>query len=413
MTCAGWGWWIGGGRLVTDGVWVAAGRMVGRREARLLAGPRPAGVLAGVDWVLCGAVAVLCLAGAVSVYAATRSGLLAQHRNPLAYLQRDVLNDVVGLLIAVPVALLPGRRLRTCLPVFYVLVLVLLVAVLVPGLGSVINGARAWFSLGVAQLEPSEFAKITVAGVLAEVLARRQDNAQEPGRRDLVLGLVTVAGPLLLILAEPALGIAIIVALVALVAIALAGAPGRWVTGLIMVGVVGGAAAFQLHLLKPYQEQRFTAFTAPTSVSSPVGYQLHQSIIAIGSGGLTGNGFLAGDQTNGGFVPEQQTDFVFTVVGEEGGFVACAGVLSLLGVVCLRGLRIARLATDPYAQVLAASLVAWFAFQSFINIGMTVGLMPVTGVPLPFLSYGGSAIFAELVGVALLVSIGRDTARSG
>jgi rod shape determining protein RodA len=104
---------------------------------------------------------------------------------------------------------------------------------------------------------------------------------------------------------------------------------------------------------------------------------------------------------------------VFTVVGEEGGFVACAGVLSLLGVVCLRGLRIARLATDPYAQVLAASLVAWFAFQSFINIGMTVGLMPVTGVPLPFLSYGGSAIFAELVGVALLVSIGRDTARSG
>jgi rod shape determining protein RodA len=121
------------------------------------------------------------------------------------------------------------------------------------------------------------------------------------------------------------------------------------VVGLVLVGVVGGAAAFQLHLLKPYQEQRFTAFTAPTSVSSPIGYQLHWSIIAIGSGGVTGNGFLAGDQTNGGFLLEQQTDFVFTVVGEEGGFVACAGVLALLAVVCLRGLRIAPRAADPFS----------------------------------------------------------------
>ncbi len=390
------------------------------RAAGVSAGPGAAGRSyravrtgrgAGVDWVLLLAVVGLCLAGAVSVYAATRNSLLAQHRNPMAYLQRDLLNDAVGLLIAVPVALLPGRVLRSYVRGFYALVVLLLIVVLVPGVGSVINGARAWFSLGVAQLEPSEFAKIAVVGVLAELLARRQDNTEHPAHRDVILALLTVVVPLVLVLAEPALGIAIIVALSALVALSIGGAPSGWVVGLLMLGVIGGAGAFQVHLLKPYQEQRFTAFTDPNSVTTPIGYQLHQSIIAIGSGGVTGNGLLTGSQTNGGFVPEQQTDFVFTVVGEEGGFVACAGLLAGFAVVFLRGLRIARRASDPFAQVLAAGLVSWFAFQTFINVGMTVGLMPVTGVPLPFVSYGGSAIFAELLGVALLVGIGRDTAR--
>jgi rod shape determining protein RodA len=371
------------------------------RAAGVLAGPGAAGRSyraartgrgAGVDWVLLLAVVGLCLAGAASVYAATRNSLLVQHRNPMAYLQRDLLNDAVGLLIAVPVAWLPGRVLRSCVRGFYALVVLLLIVVLVPGIGSVINGARAWFSLGVAQLEPSEFAKIAVVAVLAELLARRQDNTEHPAHRDVILALLTVAVPLVLILAEPALGIAIIVALSALVALSIGGAPSRWVVGLLMLGVIGGAGAFQVHLLKPYQEQRFTAFTDPNSVTTPIGYQLHQSI-------------------NGGFVPEQQTDFVFTVVGEEGGFVACAGLLAGFAVVFLRGLRIARRASDPFAQVLAAGLVSWFAFQTFINVGMTVGLMPVTGVPLPFVSYGGSAIFAELLGVALLIGIGRDTAR--
>jgi rod shape determining protein RodA len=288
------------------------------------------------------------VAGAVSVYAATRNGLVAQHRNPMAYLQRDLFNDAVGLLIAVPVALLPARLLRSYVPAFYAAVLLLLLVVLVPGVGSVINGARAWFSLGIAQLEPSEFAKIAVVGMLAELLARRQDNADQPGHRDVVLSLLGVGVPLLLILAEPALGIAIVVGLAALVALAISGAPARWVAGLLLVGALEGAAAFQLHLLKPYQEQRFTAFTDASSVSTPIGYQLHQSIIAIGSGGVTGNGFLSGGQTNGGFVPEQQTDFVFTVIGEEGGFIACAGVLALFAVVSLRGLRIARMATEPF-----------------------------------------------------------------
>ncbi len=191
-----------------------------RGTVRRLPAERRAHWLEGVDWVLLAAVAALCVAGAVSVYAATRNGLVAQHRNPLAYLQRDLLNDAVGLLIAVPVALLPARLLRSYVPAFYGAVLLLLVVVLVPGVGAVINGARAWFSLGIAQLEPSEFAKIAVVGMLAELLARRQDNAHHPGHRDVVLSLLGAGGPLLLILAEPALGIAIVVALVALVALA-------------------------------------------------------------------------------------------------------------------------------------------------------------------------------------------------
>jgi len=184
------------------------------------------------------------------------------------------------------------------------------------------------------------------------------------------------------------------------------------VVGLVLVGVVGGAAAFQLHLLKPYQEQRFTAFTAPTSVSSPIGYQLHWSIIAIGSGGVTGNGFLAATRPTAGSSWSSKLTSCSPWSGRKAGLWPAPGSWRYSRWCACGGYGSPHEPLTHSPGVLAASLVSWFAFQSFVNIGMTVGLMPVTGVPLPFLSYGGSAIFAELVGVGLLVSIGRDTARS-
>ncbi len=163
----------------------------------------------------------------------------------------------------------------------------------------------------------------------------------------------------------------------------------------------------QLGVLSQYQVDRFAAFADPTLDPRGVGYNTGQARIAIGSGGLFGTGLFQGTQTSGRFIPEQQTDFVFTVAGEELGLVGAGGLVLLLGVVLWRGLRIAGRAHDPFGRLVAAGVVTWFAFQSFVNIGMTLGITPVTGLPLPFVSYGGSAMFANLAAVGLLLNVDR------
>jgi rod shape determining protein RodA len=163
--------------------------------------------------------------------------------------------------------------------------------------------------------------------------------------------------------------------------------------------------AVHLGVLSDYQVSRFTSFANPTADLGDTGYNTNQARIAIGSGGLLGKGLFQGTQTNGRFIPEQQTDFVFTVAGEELGLVGGGAIILALGLVLWRGLRIAALATDPFGRLLAAGVVSWFAFQSFVNIGMTLGIMPVTGLPLPFLSYGGSAMFANLIAIGLLQNV--------
>src|SRR5664280_2915457 len=221
----------------------------------------------GVDRLLIAA-AALCLAGALSVYAATRNGLRAQGRNPAGYLVRDLVNIAVGAALAFPVFIGDYRRLR---------------------------------AVGPVQLEPSAFAKLAVVVMMAAVLASGSRHDPGPGSRDVALALVLAGVPMLLILAEPALGIALVVAVLALTTVAVAGAPGRWVVGLLAAVAVGAVLLAQLHLLKPYQVQRFTAFTQPAGQSA-VSYQMRQSEIAIGAGGLLGRGYLEGTQTNGGFI---------------------------------------------------------------------------------------------------------------
>ena len=206
-------------------------------------------------------------------------------------------------------------------------------------------------------------------------------------------------------MAEPALGIAIIIGVCGLTVMAAGGIKARWILALLGGMVVAVLLMLSLHLIKPYQEQRFTYLVNPNAASSSTGYQIEQSRIAVGSGGLRGEGFLNGSQTNGGFVPERQTDFIFTVVAEESGFLGSSLLLALFSVLVWRALVIARRAEDPYAQCVAAGIAMWFAFQGFTNIGMTMGIMPVTGVPLPFVSYGGSATFASLIAVGLLLNI--------
>lgn len=357
------------------------------------------------DVALTLAAACLVIIGALSVYAATRNPLLAAGRPGTQYVTRVLVNAAVAVVPAVLVARSDYRQWPVWVPAVYGGLCLLLLVVLTP-LGASVNGAHGWFAFGPAQLEPSEFMKLGLILTLAALLGDRRNREGPPTRRDLVLCLVLTGVPAVLVLAEPALGIALVLAVIGVTVIGLGGAPTRWIVSLLLGGVLAGTAAFSLHLLKPYQEERFSYLNDPQA-STQTGYQIRQSEIAIGNGGLTGQGFLQGSQTDGGFIPEQQTDFIFTVSAEEGGLMAGIVLLGALGVILLRGISIAIAASDLLGQLLAGGVTAWLAFQSFVNIGMTLGIMPVTGLPLPFVSYGGSSLLADALGVAVLTSVYR------
>jgi rod shape determining protein RodA len=205
---------------------------------------------------------------------------------------------------------------------------------------------------------------------------------------------------------QPDFGTTMVFVFVILGVIACSGAPLRWTIGMLTAGILGGWAILGFHLLKPYQEARLTQFaTNNASDAGGTGYNVDQAITANAHGHFWGQGLFHGSQTQGQFVPEQKTDFVFTVAGEELGFVGACGILVLLAIVLWRALSIARASEDSFGMLVAVGVCVWFSFQAFINIGMTLGIMPVTGLPLPFVSYGGSAMFANLMAVGLLQNV--------
>jgi rod shape determining protein RodA len=260
---------------------------------------------------------------------------------------------------------------------------------------------------GGFSLQPSEFTKITIILGMAMMLSARVDAGDRlfPDHRTVAQSLGFAILPMAIVMLMPDLGSVMVMAVIVLGVLLASGASNRWVLGLIAAGAGGAIAVWQLGVLDQYQIDRFAAFANPALDPAGVGYNTNQARIAIGSGGLLGKGLFDGSQTTGQFVPEQQTDFVFTVAGEELGFVGAALIIVLLGVIMWRGCRVARNATDLYGTIIAAGIVAWFAFQSFENIGMTLGIMPVAGLPLPFVSYGGSSMFAVWIAIGLLQAI--------
>ena len=358
-----------------------------------------------LDWWLALAVLALIGIGAVLVWSATRQRMLDAGLDPTSFLQRHLVNAAIGCALGSVAALVDYRSLRAYAPVVYLASCLGLVAVLSP-LGTTINGAHSWIVLGGGfQVQPSEFAKVALVVGMAMILAEERDGASEPSSGDVLLVLALAAVPMALIMLQPDLGTVLVLVFIVLGVLAISGASARWVGGLCLAGVVVCVGAVQLGVLSDYQVDRFAAFANPELDPRGVGYNTNQARIAIGSGGLTGKGLFEGTQTNGRFIPEQQTDFVFTVAGEELGLVGGTLIIGLLGVVLWRALCIASASTDPFGTLVAAGVVAWFAFQSFVNIGMTLGIMPVTGLPLPFVSYGGSAMFANLVAVGLLQNV--------
>ena len=352
------------------------------------------------------AVIGLLLIGTLLVYAGTREWFRSYGLDPEYYLKRHILNILIGSLLAYGTTLIDYRLLRAYTPIIWLVAVIGLVIVLIPGLGAEINGARAWIALpGGFQIQPAELAKIAIIVGIAMILADRDNAHEDPTDLDVLKALAIAAVPVLLIVAQPDLGTVLIICAAILAMIGASGAPSRWVVGLLILAIVGIFTAVQTGAVSQYQIARLQSFVDPSADPQSTGYQLRQSRITIGSGGILGKGLFNGPQTNGRFVPEQQTDFIFTVAGEELGFIGCSLILALYLLFFIRAFAICRRSSDLFGRLVCIGVIAWFSFQTFENIGMTMGLMPMTGVPLPFLSYGGSSMFANLIGVGLLQNV--------
>ena len=363
-------------------------------------------LFAGFDPILTAAVGALLVIGTLLVYAATRDWYSANGLDPEYYLKRHVINIVIGIALAWGTTIIDYRLLRAYTPFIWGLGVLGLILVLIPGIGSEINGARAWIGLPFGfQIQPAEIAKISIIIGISMLLSERTHNSDEPSNQDVLKALGVAALPILLILLQPDMGTVFIISASVVTIIAVSGAPTRWIVGLLLVAVIGGFVATKAGVVSEYQLKRLQSFVDPNADTQGAGYQLRQARITVGSGGLLGTGLFDGPQTSGRFVPEQQTDFIFTVAGEELGFVGSGFILILYLILLMRAFSIARRTSDPFGRLVCTGVIAWFAFQVFENIGMTLGLMPMTGVPLPFISYGGSSMFATMIGFGLLQNV--------
>jgi rod shape determining protein RodA len=360
-----------------------------------------------VDWLLIAAVLALCALGTLLVWSATEPVQRQLGADPRAYLYKDVLWFGIGLVLMIVVAALDVRRIRAWTPAVYGVTLLGLLAVLTP-LGNVSGGAHAWFDLpGGFQVEPSEFAKLGLVLICGLLLSRLGDGGKRPRLREIALAVLAAVPLAALVIKEPALGVALVLLAVLVGMIVVSGLRLHWLLAVGVVAVAAGWAAFKLHVLKSYQLSRITSFTHQGTNLAGSNYQAQQAKIAVGSGGMSGHGLFHGALIAGGYVPSQSTDFIFTVAGEELGFAGCIAIVVLLGIVIARALRIAARADDQFGMLVASGIAIWFAFQTFVNVGMTIGLMPITGLPLPFISYGGSAALADMIAIGILQSVHR------
>ena len=358
------------------------------------------------DRTLTFAVLALSLIGTLLVWAATRDWFKSQGLDPQYYLKRHIINIAIAMALAYGTTLIDYRLLRAYTPFVWGAGVIGLIAVLIPGIGSTINGARAWIVLpGGFSLQPAELAKFTIIIGMSMILTERMHGQDEVRNKDVLQALAVAAVPVGLIALQPDMGTILIISAIVVTIIATSGAQARWVAILLAVALLGGFTAIKAGVVSDYQLKRLQSFVDPTADTQGTGYQLRQARITVGSGGLIGTGLFNGAQTNGRFVPEQQTDFIFTVAGEETGFLGSSFILILLITIMMRGFSIARRTSDPFGRLVCVGVVAWFAFQTFENIGMTLGLMPMTGVPLPLLSYGGSSMFANMIGIGLLQNV--------
>ncbi|NYH51252.1 MULTISPECIES: rod shape-determining protein RodA [Nocardiopsis] len=374
------------------------------RTRRAEFGRNAAGLARRLDWTLIVSVAALCAIGTLLVWSATVPGDGSDPLDSTEHLRRHLFHLVVGWTLCLAVASVDHRTIRAYAPIAYLVTVVLLALVLTP-LGETINGSRGWIVIGGFQFQPSELAKVGLVLMLATLLGEPRDGEARPMTRDVLFCLVALAVPLALVMSQPDLGTTLVLGAIFLGMLTLSGAPVVWVAGMLVCGAVGAFCVWFFDVLKPYQVARIATLMNPTADPQGTGYNSNQALIAVGSGGFNGTGLFQGEQTHGQFVPEQHTDFIFTVAGEELGFVGAVLVIGLFGLILWRLLRTAQGCEKPYPRLLCVGAASWFGFQALINIGMCLGVVPVTGLPLPFVSYGGTAVVASMLALGLVLGV--------
>jgi rod shape determining protein RodA len=355
----------------------------------------PAAPWRHLDVGLIGATLAVAGLGTLMVYSATRSTLGTQ------FLAKQAVFVLVGAIALVVATVLDYRRVRDIAPAIYVVCLLLLVGVISP-LGKEVNGSKSWFDLGPFQLQPAEFTKLAVIVLLAAVLERARSHV---GGGAVLTSLLLAGVPLGLIVLQPDVGSALVFMAIVSALLLVAGTSPRILVALALVATVGVIAVFQLDLIEDYQKDRLTNFASPGGDTSGSGYNVEQSKTAIGAGGLTGAGLFKGTQTKLRYVPYQQSDFIFTVVGEELGFIGCATLLILYAIIAWRIWHAAQVAKDLLGTLICVGVLAMLLFQVFENVGMTMGIMPITGIPLPFMSYGGSSTLMMFAAIGLVLNV--------
>jgi len=343
--------------------------------------------------------------GVVMVYSATKQLLENAGLNPHYYVQHQLIYMVLGIVTMYAVSRIDYRRFEIATTLFYVLIVLSLMGVFV--VGSSALGAERWYNLGIIQIQPSEFTVLVIILAVATYCSRRPEGlAMYDVQRILVMAVV----PLLLIVLQPDLGTAIILSVSVAAMMVIAGVPPRFMALLGILAVAGTVAAVLFGVLQHYQIARLIGFLSHSSTNKfvePVIYTVNNSKSAIGAGGLRGSGLFGGLQTTLGYVPENQTDFIFSAIGEQLGFIGSSLAILLMGFVGYRIFAIARDAKDQFGRLLCVGIFVFFAFSCFENIGMNMGIMPVTGIPLPLVSYGGSSVIVFFIAGGTALSVSR------
>ena len=351
-----------------------------------------------LDWIMLGAVILITALGLVMVYSSTRNLV----GDPYYFVKRQAMSLVLGIVAFLVILRIDYRKFRDFSMLAYIMVIALLFLVVSP-LGSSAKGAQAWFALpGGFQFQPSEVAKFLLIVALCGYVNEHRGDI-DPWRITMILALALL--PIGLVQLQPDLGTNMVFAAIVIGLLAVAGAKGRYLLVILLLAATGIFAVINLGLLKQYQIDRLTSVISPNTKTQTAAYNQDQSKKTIGAGGLTGAGLFRGKQTSLGYVPEQHTDFIYTAVGEELGFVGAASLLALFAIVMWRTWRTARLARDYYGTLVCSAVFAMFAFQIFENVGMTMGIMPVTGIPLPLMSYGGSSLIATFARLGLVTNV--------
>lgn len=389
-----------------DPTGVAAGVKRFRADAQMLSLTR------GFDWPLLMAAAGLVLCSVIVLAGATAGDIPG---SPNHYVIRQAAFGLVGLAMLAAVSRIDYARYRDLRPQIYGLLLASNLFVLL--LGAAAKGSRRWIDVGFIQIQPSEIGKVLLIITLAGLIA---DRARDRSGEGIVLPVLGMAAlPAALVFLQPDLGSAMVYGAIALALLFIAGVPWQQMTALIVAillvitGVLWAAPAAGVNVLREYQVQRLTAFLNPGEDPSGQGFQQNQGKIAIGAGQRVGRGSEGATQTQLNFIPEHHTDFIFAVVGESYGFAGAALVLTLYALLIWRGLRILALARDQFGALIATGVVAMLMFQIFVNVGMNVGIMPITGVTLPLMSYGGSSVLSTFIALGLLQSVAVHTRRDG